>query len=505
MPRKKPQETKFAGISEQFEDMADSFVASNGGDEVQSVGLGYVPRPWQTKVHRRKKRFTVLVCHRRAGKTILAILELIDCALSLALKNGRFAYIAPLKNQAKDIAWDYLKEYASKIPNTYINETESYVQFKLKQPDGTFLEPRIKIYGADNIHSLRGRAFDGIVVDEVADIKIDAWGEILRPCLADRKGWALFLGTPKGVNLLSQLYFRAIGAEKIAGDNTAQDNWLGLVFTVDDTKAIDAGELASIKADLTDSQYKQEFLCDFNAGSEDSLVSLYDLEAAVARSRTTEEFCKNRLMPVVMGVDVARKGPDSSCICVRQGNEIRFLKRYRNVDEMELVLEVMRVSKEFGADAVFVDGTGGYGGGVVETLIRFGVNAVDIQFGSRTQLRDKKFLNKRCEMYWDAAMWIKRSGCLPDDPLLKKEFSAVKYWHNGANMLQISSKDEIKATGIGSPDSADAVVLTFAFDVPVSYSSNTTSYGELMAKGYGFCSALESNEGQRKYGASMRF
>jgi hypothetical protein len=111
-------------------------------------------------------------------------MRLIDAALRLELPMGRYGYLAPQLKQAKRIAWRYLKHYARKIPGTKVSETELMIEL----PNGA----SITVMGADRPDTIRGEYFDGVVIDETGQIKTDLWGSVIRPMLADRKGWALF-------------------------------------------------------------------------------------------------------------------------------------------------------------------------------------------------------------------------------------------------------------------------------------------------------------------------
>jgi hypothetical protein len=141
----------------------------------QRVSTGYVPRPWQLEVHNDLKRFSVLVVHRRGGKTVLAVNLLIDAALRCKKPMGRFGYIAPLLKQARQIAWDYVQHFTAEIPGMHYNQQAMVATF----PNGA----RVSLFGADNPDSLRGLYFDGVVMDEVADMRPQVWGEVIRPAL----------------------------------------------------------------------------------------------------------------------------------------------------------------------------------------------------------------------------------------------------------------------------------------------------------------------------------
>ena len=163
-----------------------------------TIKIPYRPRPLQRMAHNKKERFALLVCHRRFGKTVFVINEAIKQAVTCKLKAPRFAYIAPFYKQAKNVAWDMLKYYCQPIPNIVFNESELKADF----PNGA----RISLYGGDNPDSLRGIYLDGVMMDEYAQMSPRLWAEIIRPAISDRKGWAIFIGTPKGHNNFFELY-----------------------------------------------------------------------------------------------------------------------------------------------------------------------------------------------------------------------------------------------------------------------------------------------------------
>lgn len=208
----------------------------------------YAPRRAFMPFHDRAERFAVIVAHRRAGKTVATINDTIKRAVLLAKPEGRFAYIAPFYNQAKDVAWTYLKRYAAPVLAATPNESELRVDLL----NGA----RIRLYGADNPDRLRGLYLDGVVLDEYADMAPALWGEIIRPMLADRQGWATFIGTPKGRNDFWRFYERG---------RSGEPNWLSIMLRADQTGLIDPDELAAARADMTEEEFAQEFLCSFEA------------------------------------------------------------------------------------------------------------------------------------------------------------------------------------------------------------------------------------------------
>lgn len=253
------------------------------------------------------KRWAVGVAHRRAGKTVACIQKLTKEALECQKPEGRFAYVAPYFSQAKDVAWSYLKRYAAAL-GCETNESELRIDF----PNGA----RIRLYGADNPDRLRGLYLDGIVLDEYADMRPSVWGEVIRPMLADRQGWAVFIGTPKGRNDFCEVW------EKALQDPT----WFRFMLKASETGLIDAGELVAAKAAMTPEQYEQEFECSFEAAI---LGAFYAQELGRANSEgrvTTVPI--DRGLPVHTGWDLGFT--DATAIWFFQvvGREIRVIDYY---------------------------------------------------------------------------------------------------------------------------------------------------------------------------------
>lgn len=242
----------------------------------KTVSTGYVPRQLQSELHKKLKRFSVLVCHRRFGKTVFAINEMIDRGLRVQLKNPRCAYLAPLYGQAKRVAWDYLKMYTANIPGVVTNEADLRVDIARPHLNDTV---RFTLLGADNPASLKGIYLDLAVLDEYGDMNPMTWREVIRPTLSDRGGRAIFIGTPKGRNSFYDLYKRAsLGTDL---------EWFAAIYKASETGIISDKELESAKSEMTPEEYEQEFECSFNAG----LVGAYfakELDKAEKESRISQ-------------------------------------------------------------------------------------------------------------------------------------------------------------------------------------------------------------------------
>ena len=211
------------------------------------IVIPYKPRDLQLEIHNNLKRFNVLVCHRRFGKTVLCINELFKRAAMCRKDRPRFAYIAPLFRQAKQVAWDYLKHYSRPLPGTVANEAELRVDL----PNGA----RVQLFGADNPDALRGIYLDGVVLDEYGQMRPQLWTEVIRPALTDREGYAIFIGTPKGRNAFHDLYQSAL----------ANPAWFAALYRASETRVLPGYELEAARQDMSEDEYAQEFECSFEA------------------------------------------------------------------------------------------------------------------------------------------------------------------------------------------------------------------------------------------------
>jgi phage terminase large subunit len=274
------------------------------------ITINYKPRPHQYELHEAldKHRFVVAVMHRRAGKTVAAINHLIKSAIQCEKPNPRLAYIAPTYGQAKRIAWDYLLEYTRPL-GAIANIAELRVDFWGR---------RISLYGSDNPDSLRGQYFDGVCLDEVGDQNPKIWNEIIRPALADRLGWALFIGTPKGNNHFHDLAERA----------KTEADWSFLEFKASQTDIIPEKELWAARREMGEDKYAQEFECSFNAAVEGAYYGslINDLEA----NGRIADFPRDDLCRSFTAWDIGMG--DSTAIWVAQvaGKEVRLLDCVEN-------------------------------------------------------------------------------------------------------------------------------------------------------------------------------
>ncbi len=272
--------------------------------------INYRPRKLVKNFHKRKERFAVIVAHRRFGKTVAAINDLIKTALTTEKPNVRVAYIAPYYRQAKAIAWDYLLEYTKDIYGVVYNVAELRADF----PNGA----RFRLFGADNYDAMRGLYFDSVVLDEPADFPANAWPSVIRPSLTDRKGKATFIGTPKGKNEFWEIY------------NNAENNpnWFSAMYKADETDILEAEELEEARLTMGEDRYAQEFMCSFEAAIQGAYYAQEMKTAKIEERITSVPY--DPAASVITSFDLGIG--DSTAIWFAQfvGQEVHLIDYYEN-------------------------------------------------------------------------------------------------------------------------------------------------------------------------------
>lgn len=217
--------------------------------------LSFALHKKQQEVYDSPARFKVCAAGRRAGKTFFAAVMLIIKALEGQNEHGDLLgpqnavwYVAPTYQQAKDILWIQLKELARPLSPT------------IREKDLTMIMPNgrsIVLKGSDNEDTLRGVSLSYVVLDEYADMKPGVFDLILRPALADKRGGALFIGTPKGKNHFYDLWMEA--------DNPINDDMEAFHFCSLDNPMIRPEEIEAARRVMSREAFKQEFEASFQA------------------------------------------------------------------------------------------------------------------------------------------------------------------------------------------------------------------------------------------------
>lgn len=276
------------------------------------VIIDYSPRDAFKPLHRRTERWAVVVAHRRAGKTVACINDMIRRAITDKKPDGRYAYIAPYYNQAKSVAWDYLMRFSEPIRKSQ-NISELWVELV----NGA----RIRLFGADNADALRGLYFDGVVLDEYGDWRAGVYSTVIRPALSDRKGWAVFIGTPKGKNAFYELWE---GAD-------SEDSWMRLKVKASESGILDAEELADARRSMTDDQYNQEYEASFEAAV---VGAVYSKEMAIVRD--ADQITKvpyDPSLPVHTAWDLGVGDATAIVFWQQIGREVRVIDCYESSGE----------------------------------------------------------------------------------------------------------------------------------------------------------------------------
>lgn len=265
----------------------------------------YSPRVHSLDFHARRQRYAAMVMHRRAGKTVMCINDLIDKAIQNPLEMPVYGYVAPQYKQAKRIAWRYLKFFAKPMI-TKIMESELSVELRGGQ--------LIQLFGADNPDSLRGMYFDGVILDEYGDMQPRLFGEVIAPTLVDRKGWCVFIGTPKGPNHFFELWEAAQNDPK----------WFTKMLKARDSGIIDPEQLEELRnlPGSDEETFAQEFDCDFRAAVRGAY---YGKQLNALETTNFGCYPWDPDLPVILAFDIGYSDDTSIWFAQTNGKEIKII------------------------------------------------------------------------------------------------------------------------------------------------------------------------------------
>ena len=199
----------------------------------------------------------------------------------------------------------------------------------------------------------------------------------------------------------------------------------------------------------------------FPESSLNTLLSLNEVEEAMERHITVKDYGHSQKR---LGIDVARGGLDSTVIFPRQGLAAFKYATMRNANGPQVAARVVQAKAKWKSELELIDDTGGFGASVIDSLELSGHSPMGIHFSSKAT--DPRYFNKRSEMWFEMAQWVKRGGVLPKCNQLKKELSSVQYFIKNGK-LALEEKEQLKSRLGFSPDRADALALTFAIaDMP---------------------------------------
>lgn len=360
----------------------------------------------------------------------------------------------------KDNLWAELAKWQARSP--FLQAAFQWTKEKIyakDHPETWFLSARTFARDADT--EAIGRALSGLH-SQYPFVLLDETGDM--PVAVGRAAVQIFTGSP--VDALVVQAGNPTSTRGLLYESCTRPGWQVVTVTADPADDKRTPRVTVEHAQEMIDAYGRDnpwvmatILGEFPSTGFDSLVGIEDVERAMRRVPAGGEY---QHAPVVLGVDVARQGDDSSVIARRCGTVAWPLVQMRIPDSMMVSDRVSRESDEHGADAVFVDESGGYGAGVIDDLRRRGYSPVGVQFGGKAS--DARYYDKRSEMLFVLCDWIKSGGALPDDRELREELVALRYIFQG-DKFRVVPKDLIKRELGRSPDRADALALTFAYPV----------------------------------------
>lgn len=402
---------------------------------------------WNYMLQDKRGLRAVTIWPRRNGKDLTAINILVAKALQ---RKGLYHYIAPFANQVRSIIWEGAdgsgKRFLDYIPAQLV-ERKLDQQMKIWLTNGSL----IHLLGSDNPDAVVGTNPLGQVYTEMSLHKPGIWG-YMRPVLAENGGWALFNGTPRGMN---HFYQMAEMAKK-------NPEWFYEHLSCTDTgyPTIEAIE-EERQAGMPDSLIEQEFYTSFTSSAEDVLIPLDKVEIAM---RTELQLKDYNFAPRIIGVDpaYAEKG-DRAVIARRQGRMVWPFEVYQGIDPMALATRVAAHMSTWKAHFCFVDA--GRGEAIWSRLNQLGYQdrVIPVHFDGATY--DELYHRKKDEIWGRMKNYIchpQLPPCLPKDSELARDLSAPMFEINDRGKLQIESKKHLKDRGFRSTDLGDALALTFA-------------------------------------------
>jgi len=277
--------------------------------------LPYTPRKEMEAFHQRTTRNAYLICHRRYGKTVACVAELILRALYTTKRNAQFAYVAPFRSQAKAVAWLHLVDMTDGLA-TEVKVSELSVTL----PNGS----KIFLTGSDNVNALRGLYLDGCVIDEFAQCRPSLLEAVIMPCLFDRSGWLVIIGTAYG--RLNQFYdYR----EKAVGPDSG---WFFRDLKITDTGLFSPEQQEEMRQQQSQAKYEQEFLNSFTAELTGTYYAsiLTQIEAA---GQVSPDHAYDPLMTVQVAFDIGRGDSTVAWFWQERPDGIAVIDLYSNHGE----------------------------------------------------------------------------------------------------------------------------------------------------------------------------
>lgn len=366
------------------------------------VPYNFKPHKHQEEVLDCSARFKVIIWHRRARKTSLAIVELLRRAVA---QTGIYLYCSPFFSQTKKICWDDPQMISRYLPPNGF--TLNHTNLTIKTPNGSL----IYFTGADNPDALRGINARGIVLDEMDDIKIDLWQSVLRPIVAQNGGWCIFMGTPKGINNLHILWNQAEGRK----------DWARFKLKASESGLIAPEELDAARRELPEAIYNQEFECEFVSGGSSVFRN-------VERLMVRDPWHIEEERQYKLGVDLAKLN-DWTAITPIDLHTWRLgpVDRFNQVDYPMIEARIEAAHHKYNKAPVTIDATG-IGEAVCDHLERRGIPIERVVFTEDSRMNVLENFAILCERM-DITMTY--------DEVVKAEMEAMRYELGGVSKRKL--------------------------------------------------------------------
>lgn len=341
--------------------------------------------PKQQEIFQTKARFKIISCGRRFGKTVLSSFIVILSALSKP--NLTFFILSPNYAQTK-ILWRMIKRTLPKEAIKRIMEGELYIELK----NGSMIFAK----SGDNPDALRGEGLDGCVLDECAMLKPEVWNEAIRPALADKNGWAIFISTPKGKNWFYELFLRGM-------DNT-QNEFKSFTYPTWANPLIQPKEIEEMRKSMPEITFRQEVMAEFLDSGGQVFRGLDRVLTSTPEEPQPGEF-------YVIGVDLGRH-EDFTIIKVGKMSECREVYKERfNQSDWDYIKERIRtIYNKYNKGCIIMDSTG-YGDPIYEDLSKEGlnINGINMNVSSKPMLIENLQLmieNRQIQLINDANLTL---------------------------------------------------------------------------------------------------
>lgn len=404
------------------------------------------PDGWQKEVLEKiieNKRIAVASGH-GIGKTALTS-WIIHWFISTR-PNPQIVCTANTKNQLDTKTWRELAKWNTKALNgDWFQHTAT--RFSLKDAPDTWFASAIP-WTEHNSEAFAGTHEKHVLVlfDEASAIADVIWDVIEGAMTTPGARWLAFGNPTKNTGRFRECFGRF------------RHRWVTMQIDSRTAKMADKEQIEQWRQDFGEDSdfFRVRVKGEFPSQGANQFISSADVDEASRRGITPDTGD-----PVVIGVDVARFGDDQTVIAIRRGRDLLELRKFRGLDTMQVVGNVIRAKEEYNPDLINID-EGAMGAGVVDRLREQGYNIRGVNFGEKPF--DQQWQNKRVEMWGEMRDWLK-TGKIPNDDELKSDLIGPEYYINSKNQIALERKEDMKKRGLSSPDCGDALALTFAFRV----------------------------------------